>query len=172
MICRHKLNHFTVANLVLPRRASGAVKRVFATVKCYNLCLQIISNTNRVITIRIHSDTTLFQNVFVTLLRRVSKDVTSSLLSWHKRYDFKAAHFRRHSQWKCTLQTQWIRLLFQSTCLTSYLVCLFGSLPFLSNRIPAYRPIHFIHDPTPLTRSLWRDWSSTGLFLFYNLQKF
>ena len=22
------------------------------------------------------------------------------------------------------------------------------------------------------TRSLWRDWSSTGLFLFYNLQKF
>ena len=22
------------------------------------------------------------------------------------------------------------------------------------------------------TRSLWRDWSSTGLLLFYNLQKF
>ena len=34
------------------------------------------SNTNRVITILIHS---LFQNVFVTLLRRVAKDVTSSL---------------------------------------------------------------------------------------------
>ena len=58
------------------------------------------SNTNRVITILIHSDETLFQNVFVTLLhvRRVAKDVTSSLLSWHKRYDFNAAKFRRHSQ--------------------------------------------------------------------------
>ena len=57
------------------------------------------SNTNRVIiTILIHSDKTLFQNVFVTLLGRVAKDVTSSLLSWHKRYDFNAANFRRHSQ--------------------------------------------------------------------------
>ena len=37
------------------------------------------SNTNRVITILIHSDKTLFQNVFVTLLRRVAKDMTSSL---------------------------------------------------------------------------------------------
>ena len=45
------------------------------------------SNTNRVITILIHSDKKLFQNAFVTLLRRVAKDVTSSLLSWHKRYD-------------------------------------------------------------------------------------
>ena len=45
------------------------------------------SNTNRVITILIHFDKTLFHNVFVTLLRRVAKDVTSSLLSWHKRYD-------------------------------------------------------------------------------------
>ena len=43
------------------------------------------SNTNRVITILIHSDKMLFQNVFVTLIRRVAKDVTSSLLSWHKR---------------------------------------------------------------------------------------
>ena len=49
MICRQKLYHFMVANLVLPRRVSGAVKRVFATVKWYNLCLQIIQ-TNRVIT--------------------------------------------------------------------------------------------------------------------------
>ena len=50
------------------------------------------SNTNCVITILIHSDRTLFQNVFVTLLRGVSKDVKSSLLSWHKRYDFNAAN--------------------------------------------------------------------------------
>ena len=56
------------------------------------------SNTNRVITIRIHSDKTHFQNVFVMLLRHVAKDVTSSLLSWHKRYDFNAANFRRHGQ--------------------------------------------------------------------------
>ena len=68
------------------------------------------SNTNRVMTILIHSDKTLFQNVFVTLLRRVAKDVTSSLLTWHKRYDFNAANFRRHSQSKCALQTQWIRM--------------------------------------------------------------
>ena len=33
------------------------------------------SNTNRVITILIHSDKTLFQNVFVTLLCCVAKDV-------------------------------------------------------------------------------------------------
>ena len=38
------------------------------------------SNTNRVITILFHSDKTVFQNVFVLLLRRVAKDVTSSLL--------------------------------------------------------------------------------------------
>ena len=68
------------------------------------------SNTNRVIAILIHSDKTRFQNDFVTLLRRVAKDVTSSLLSWHKRYDFNAANLRRHSQWKCALQTQWIRM--------------------------------------------------------------
>ena len=56
------------------------------------------SNTNRVITILIHSDKTHFENVFVMLLRRVAKDVTSSPLSWHKRYDFNAANFGRHSQ--------------------------------------------------------------------------
>ena len=56
------------------------------------------SNTNRVITILIHSDITHFQNVCVKLLRRVAKDVTSSLLSWHKCYDFNAANFRHHSQ--------------------------------------------------------------------------
>ena len=55
------------------------------------------SNTNRVITILIHSDKRHFQNLFVMLLRPVAtgtcKDVTSSLLSWHKRYDFNAANF-------------------------------------------------------------------------------
>ena len=56
------------------------------------------SNTNRVITILIRSAKTRFENVFVMLLRSVAKDVTSSLLSWHKRYDFNAANFRRHSQ--------------------------------------------------------------------------
>ena len=56
------------------------------------------SNTNRVITILIHSAKTRFENVVVMLLRRVANDVTSSLLSWHKRYDFNAANFRRHSQ--------------------------------------------------------------------------
>ena len=56
------------------------------------------SITNRVITILNHSDKTYFQNVFVMLLRRVARDVTSSLLSWHKRYDFNAANCRRHSQ--------------------------------------------------------------------------
>ena len=63
------------------------------------------SNTNRVIAILIYSDKSHFQNVFVVLLRRVAKDVTSSLRSWHKRYDFNAENFRRHSQWKCALQT-------------------------------------------------------------------
>ena len=56
------------------------------------------SNTNCVITILIYSDKTGFQNDFVTLLCRVAKDVSSSLLSWHKHYDFNAANFRRQSQ--------------------------------------------------------------------------
>ena len=50
------------------------------------------SNTNLVIAI-IQYTKTHFQNVFVALLRRVAKDVTSLLLSWHKRYDFNAANF-------------------------------------------------------------------------------
>ena len=56
------------------------------------------SNTNRVIAILIHSDTARFQKVVVILLRRVAKDVTSSLLSGHKRYDFNAVNFLHHSQ--------------------------------------------------------------------------
>ena len=56
------------------------------------------SNTNRVITILIHSHKTHFQKVFIMLLRGVAKGVMSSLLSWHKRYDFNAANFRSHSQ--------------------------------------------------------------------------
>ena len=50
------------------------------------------SNTSCVINILIHSEKPRFQNVFVTLLCRVAKDVTSSLLSWRKRYDFNAAN--------------------------------------------------------------------------------
>ena len=63
------------------------------------------SITNRVLAILIHSAKTRFENVFIILLRRVARDVTSSLLSWHKRYDFNAANFRRHSQGKHALQT-------------------------------------------------------------------
>ena len=55
------------------------------------------NHSNRVITILIHSDKTLFQNVFVMLLRHVAKDVTL-LISWHKRYDLNAANFPHHSQ--------------------------------------------------------------------------
>ena len=40
------------------------------------------------------------------LLRRVAKDMASSLLSWHTRYDLNAANFRRYNQWKCALQTK------------------------------------------------------------------
>ena len=67
-------------------------------------------NTNRVITILINSDIPCFQNVFVTLLHPVAKDLTPSLLSWQKRYDFNAANFQHHKQWKCALQMQWIRI--------------------------------------------------------------
>ena len=64
------------------------------------------SNTNRVITILhvISSDKTRFQNVSVTFLRLFDMEVTS-VLSWHKGYDFNAAIFRRPSQRKCALQT-------------------------------------------------------------------
>ena len=90
--------HFTVANLVLPRRVSGAAKKGICDRKMIQFMPANHSNTNRVITILIHLDKTRFQNVFVMLLRRVAKDVTPSLLSWHNRYDFNAANFRRHSQ--------------------------------------------------------------------------
>ena len=60
------------------------------------------SNTNRVNAILIHSDKTLFHNVLVTLLRRVAKDVTSSSLSWHKRYDFNAANFSQPMKMRVT----------------------------------------------------------------------
>ena len=63
------------------------------------------SNTNRVITILIHSDKTPIQNVFVTLLSRVAKDVTSSLLSGIKAmilmpqiFDVKANENARHKR--------------------------------------------------------------------------
>ena len=46
------------------------------------------SNTNRVITILIQSAKTYFQDIFVMLLGHVIKDMTSSLFSWHKCYDF------------------------------------------------------------------------------------
>ena len=70
------------------------------------------SNPNSVITILIHSDETRFQNIFVTLLRRVAKDVTSWLLSCHKRYDFNAANFSTPQPMKMrvTVQTYWIRI--------------------------------------------------------------
>ena len=64
--------HFTVANLVLPH----------------------------FITILIHSDKKRYQNVFVMLPHRDAKDVMSSLLSWHKRYDFNAAKFLRSKPMK------------------------------------------------------------------------
>ena len=91
MICRHKLYYFTVTNFFL-------VKTGICDLKMIQFMPANHSNTNRVITILIHSDKTQFQNVFVMLLRRVAKDVTSSLLSWYKCYDFNAANFRRHSQ--------------------------------------------------------------------------
>ena len=76
-----------VANLVLPRRVSGAVNRL-----CDRKMIQFMpanhSITNGVITILIHSDKTRIQNVFVTLLRHAAKDVTLLLLSWHKCYNF------------------------------------------------------------------------------------
>ena len=56
---------------------------------CNNICdskmIQFMpanhSNSYIVITILIHSALACFQNVFITLLRRIAKDVTSSLLS-------------------------------------------------------------------------------------------
>ena len=66
MICRHKLYHFMVANLVLGK-----------TGICDSKMIQFMpanhSNTNRVITILIHSDKTLFKTFslrcYVMLLR-------------------------------------------------------------------------------------------------------
>ena len=86
-----------VTNLVLPRRENGAVKTSICDHKMIQFMPANHSNTNRVITILIHFDKTLFQNVFVPFLCRGAKDVTS-LLSWHKLYDFNVANVRRCSQ--------------------------------------------------------------------------
>ena len=106
MICRHKLfagiNNVSYYgrkfSLIATRRQSG--KTGFCDSNMIQFMSANNSNTNRVITILVPSDKTLFQNVFVTLLRCLAniKDVMSTLLSWHKRYDFNAANFRRHSQ--------------------------------------------------------------------------
>ena len=44
MICRHKLNHFTVANTRFTAPLTRRGKTKFATVKLFNLCLQIIQS--------------------------------------------------------------------------------------------------------------------------------
>ena len=89
MICRHKSYHFTVANLSLTWSGKTGI--------CDHKMIRFMpanhSNTNHVITILILSDKMHFQNVFIMLLRPVAKDVTSSLLSWHKRNDFNAVKF-------------------------------------------------------------------------------
>ena len=98
MICRHKLYHFMVAKFSFTVTCQRSGKTGICDSKMIQFMPANHSNTNRVITILIHSGKTRFQNVFVRLLRRVAKDVTSSLLSWHKRNDFNAENFRRHSQ--------------------------------------------------------------------------
>ena len=75
------------------------------------------SNTNFVITILIHSDKTRFQNVFDTLLSRIAKDVTSSLLSCHERYDFNAANFRRPRNENARYKRNELECRFQSQSL-------------------------------------------------------
>ena len=44
MICRHKLNHFTVANTRFTAPLTRRGKTKFATIKWFNLCLQIIQS--------------------------------------------------------------------------------------------------------------------------------
>ena len=44
MICRHKLYHFTVANTCFTAPLTRRSKTKFATIKWYNLCLQIIQS--------------------------------------------------------------------------------------------------------------------------------
>ena len=57
-------------------------------VKLYNLCLQIIQTQTVLLPFYMH-----FQDVAVALLRCVTKDLMSSLISRHKHYDFNAANF-------------------------------------------------------------------------------
>ena len=70
-ICRHKLYHLSVANLILPQCVSGAVKSLFAAVRWYNLCPQIIQTQSGKPCyhhILIHSAKHFFmQGIFVTL---------------------------------------------------------------------------------------------------------
>ena len=61
------------------------------------------SNTNRVITILIHSDKMHFQKVFVMLLHRVAKDVTSSRLSRPQIFDVIANENARYKHYELEL---------------------------------------------------------------------
>ena len=112
MICRQILYHFMVANLVLPRRVSGAVKLVFATVKWYNLCLQIIQ-TNRVtmyhITITIMNILMKWSYnetfIFIFLLRWHFYPTTNVFLSMLYIYIWTNVNTKELMQFQCDTNT-------------------------------------------------------------------
>ena len=89
MICMQKLCHFTVANLVLTatRQRSGK------TGICDRNMIQFMpanhSNTNRVITILIHSDNFFFCFFFFMVLMPKIFDVTANENARYKRNEFE-----------------------------------------------------------------------------------
>ena len=110
MICRHKFYHFSVANLVLPRRVGFCDRKMIQIIPANH------SNTNRVITILIHSNTTHFQNVFVMLLHCVAnyKDVDVAAASTLRKFnDFACIEPRSFVQFfnpriSITFRVHWV----------------------------------------------------------------
>ena len=111
----------------------------------------------------------VFKTFPFTLLTRVAKDEKSSLLWRHKRYDFNAANFRRHSRWKCALQTQWIgiRYLTAATVITfthSLIIC-----NSLVNKYSNFLYHNFCHDNLSIVAIvfvlLFRKWNYRTLYL-------
>ena len=71
MICRHKLYHFTVANTRITAPLTRRDKTKFATIKWYNLCLQIIQSQTCYppSILRICSLTALLNELYILLER-------------------------------------------------------------------------------------------------------
>ena len=78
------------------------------------------------------------------LLRSIAKDMTSSLLSWHKRYDFNAATFRRHTNENVCYERNELEWLNNVHAYTNFFLLLFLYANF-GNKLKICKFIYSLH---------------------------